>query len=111
MLSKTTINANDTIQLTVPVSNTGKRIGTEVVQGYIRKVNEIDGPIKTLRGYKRVKISADKTLQIAIDLNPSSFEFFDWSQRKMMVNPGEYEVYYGNSSDSKHLKTTKITIQ
>jgi len=48
---------------------------------------------------------------VSIDLTPNSFEFFDWSQRKMMVTPGEYEVYYGNSSDSKNLKTIQITIR
>lgn len=110
-LSKTTIKADETIQLTVPVTNTGKRTGNEVIQVYIRKVNDIDGPLKTLRGYKRVEIPAGKTQQVAIDLNPSSFEFFDWSQRKMMVTPGEYEVYYGNSSDAKNLKISRITVR
>ena len=106
-LSKTSIKANETIQLTVPVTNTGKRNGVEVVQVYIRKVNDVDGPIKTLRGFKRVEIQAGKTQQISIELGSSSFEFFDRSQHKMMVTPGEYEVYYGNSSDIKNLKIIK----
>jgi len=110
-LSKTTIAANETVQLTIPVNNAGKHDGVEVVQVYVRKVNDIDGPLKTLRGFKRVEIPAGKNQQVAIDLSPSSFEFFDWSQRKMMVTPGEYEVYYGNSSDIKSLKEVKITIQ
>jgi beta-glucosidase len=110
-LSKTTIAANETVQLTIPVTNAGRRDGVEVVQVYVRKVNDIDGPLKTLRGFKRVEIPAGKNQQVAIDLSPSSFEFFDWSQRKMMVTPGEYEVYYGNSSDIKSLKEVKITIQ
>jgi len=109
-LSKTTTKADETIQLTVPVTNYGKRDGIEVVQVYVHKVNDIEGPLKTLRGFKRVEIPAAKTRQVSIDLNPSSFEFFDWSQRKMMVTPGEYEVYYGNSSDSKNLKLVKVTI-
>ena len=110
-VSKTAIATNENVQLTVPVSNTGKRVGVEVVQVYVRKVNDIEGPLKTLRGYKRVEIPAGKTQQVAVDLNPSSFEFFDWSQRKMMVTPGEYEVSYGNSSDYKYLKNIKITIR
>ena len=110
-LSKTAIAANETVQLTVPVSNTGKRRGTEIVQVYVRKANDIDGPLKTLRGFKRVEIPAGESQQVNIELTPASFEFFDWSQRKMMVTPGEYEVYYGNSSDSKNLKTKKITIR
>jgi beta-glucosidase len=110
-LSKTTIKADDTIQLTVPVTNVGKCDGVEVVQVYVRKVNDIEGPLKTLRGFKRMGIPAGITQQVAIDLTPSAFEFFDWSQRKMTVTPGEYEVYYGNSSGSKNLKTIQITIR
>ena len=110
-VSKTAIATNENVQLTVPVSNTGKRDGVEVVQVYVRKVNDIEGPLKTLRGYKRVEIPAGKTQQVSVDLNPTSFEFFDWSQRKMMVTPGEYEVSYGNSSDYKYLKIIKITIR
>ena len=109
-LSKTAINPEETVQLTIPVTNTGKRDGVEVVQVYVRKVNDIEGPIKTLRGFKRIEIPKGKTKKVSIELSPSSFEFYDWSQRKMMVTPGEYEVYYGNSSDVKDLKMVKITI-
>jgi len=110
-ISKTTIKTDETIQLTLPVKNTGEIDGTEIVQVYIRKVNDIDGPIKTLRGFKRVEISAGETQQVTLELTPSSFEFYDWNQRKMSVTPGEYEVYYGNSSDAKDLKMIKLLIQ
>jgi beta-glucosidase len=109
--SKTTITAAESIQLTLPVSNIGNRNGAEVVQVYVRKVNDIDGPIKTLRGFKRIEIGAGKSQNVSITLNPSSFEFFNWNQQKMVVTPGEYEVFYGSSSDVKDLKTNKITIQ
>ncbi|MFI5139022.1 MAG: fibronectin type III-like domain-contianing protein [Sphingobacteriales bacterium] len=109
--NKTAIGTGETIQLTVPVTNAGKRDGAEVVQVYVRKVNDIEGPLKTLRGFKRVEIPAGKSQQAVIDLAPSAFEFFDWSERKMMVTPGEYEVYYGNSSDGKDLKMVKVTIR
>jgi len=109
-LNKTSIKANESIQLTVPVTNAGKRDGAEVVQVYIRKVNDTDGPLKTLRGYQRVEIPAGKTKQVSLNLEPSSFEFFDWSQRKMAVTPGEYEVFYGNSSDGKKMKMNKVTV-
>jgi len=109
-LSQPTIKANEAVKITIPVSNTGKRQGTEIVQVYVRKVNDVDGPLKTLKGFQRVALKAGEKANVTIDLPASSFEFYDWSQRKMMVTPGEYEVYYGNSSDSKNLKTTKITV-
>ena len=110
-LSKTTIKANESIQLTVPVTNIGKRNGTEIVQIYVRKLNDLEGPLKTLKGFKRVELAAGKSQMVTIDLPSSSFEFYDWSQRKMMVTPGDYEVFYGNSSDAKDLKISKVTIQ
>jgi beta-glucosidase len=73
-------------------------------------VNDLEGPLKTLRGFKRVHVKAGKTTQITIDLWPGSFEFYDWNQRKMAVTPGEYEIYYGNSSDNDDLKITRIKI-
>jgi beta-glucosidase len=109
-ISKTTIKDNEAVQLTVPVKNTGKRDGTEIVQVYIRKVNDVEGPLKTLRGFQRVDVAAGKTNITIINLPPSSFEFYDRDQNKMAITPGEYEVYYGNSSDDKNLKMTKITI-
>jgi beta-glucosidase len=108
--SRKEIKNNETFELTIPVSNTGKRTGTEVVQVYVKKVNDTDGPIKTLRSFKKLEVAAGKTVQVTIALPPSSFEFFDRNQQKMTVTHGEYEVYYGNSSDSKDLKMIKITI-
>jgi len=110
-VSKTTINANEPVSMTIPVKNTGKRDGTEVVQVYVHKVNDIDGPLKTLRGFQRVKVPAGKATQVTIRLLPSTFEFYDWSQRKMTVTPGEYEVFYGNSSDAKDLKHLSVIIK
>jgi len=107
---KTEIRNNETVELTIPVSNTGKRDGTEILQVYVKKVNDVDGPSKTLRGFKRVELKAGKTTPVTIELAPSSFEFYDRSQHKMAVTPGEYEVFYGTSSDAKDLKMLKISL-
>jgi beta-glucosidase len=110
-LNKTNIKTNETIELIVSVSNTGKRDGTEIVQVYVRKVNDAHGQLKTLRGFQRIDIAAGKTRQAVINLPCTAFEFFDRASGKMAVTAGEYEIWYGNSSDTKDLKMTKITIQ
>ena len=109
-LNNTAIKANESVELTIPVSNKGKRNGTEIVQVYVRKLNDTDGPLKTLKGFQRVDVSAGKTVQAVINLPYNSFEFFDRSTGKMAVVAGEYEVLYGNSSDAKDLKATTIMI-
>jgi beta-glucosidase len=58
-----------------------------------------------------VNIAAGKTREITIDLPRSAFEFFDRASGEMAVVPGEYEVWYGNSSDTKDLKMVNITVQ
>ncbi len=108
---KNEIHSGGSIELTVPVSNTGKRIGTEIVQVYINKVDNPDGSSKSLRGFQRVAIASGKTHEIRIDLPRSAFEFFDRTSGKMAVVPGEYEIWYGNSSDIKDLKMVSITVQ
>lgn len=104
------IKANDSVELRIPVTNTGKSDGTEVVQVYIHKLNDTDGPLKTLRGFQRITLAAGKTNQANFTLPYSAFEFYDRASGKITITPGEYEVYYGNSSDAKDLKSIKITV-
>ena len=110
-VSKSAIRPDETIQLTIPVVNTGKVTGAEVVQVYIRKSGDTGGPLKTLKGFRRVELAAGASARVTIDLPPSSFEFYHQGHRAMMVSPGQYEVYYGNSSDPEDLKKIIITIQ
>jgi beta-glucosidase len=110
-VSKTEIKNVESVDLTIPVSNTGKRDGTEIVQVYVRKVNDTDVSYKTLKGFQRVDIAAGKTHQVAINLPHTAFEFFDKASCKMAVTAGEYELLYGTSSDNKDLKTINITIK
>jgi beta-glucosidase len=109
--SKTTLSKTEPVQLTIPVKNIGKRSGTEVLQVYIRKINDVEGPLKTLRAYSRITLDAGKAKTEKIVLNPNAFEFYDWTQRQMAVTPGQYEVFYGNSSDAKDLKSIIITLR
>jgi len=110
-INNTNIKNNERVELIIPVLNTGKLDGTEIVQVYVRKVNDTDGPLKTLRGFQRVDVAAGKTNQAEIKLSPAAFEFYDRATGKMAVTAGEYQIFYGNSSDTKDLKTVKILVE
>lgn len=105
------INKDEKVELAIPVTNTGKRDGVEIVQVYVRKVGDADGPIKTLKGFSRIKVGAGKTETATISLPYDSFEFFDREKVAMAVAPGEYEIFYGTSSDSNDLRSAKIHIR
>src|SRR6185312_948986 len=109
-ISKSTITKSETVQLTIPVANTGKRDGIEVLQVYIRKLNDTAAPLKTLRAFKRVSLSSGKSEMVKLDIPAKAFEFFDEAEGIEKVQPGNYELLYGESSANKDLKPVKITI-
>jgi beta-glucosidase len=108
--NKNEIGRNENLQLNIPVSNTGKKDGTEIVQVYVRKANDASGLAKTLRGFQRINVAKSKTVNAVIDLPYSAFEFYDDNALQLKVTPGEYEIFYGNSSDAKDLKMMKINV-
>ena len=96
-------------QVSIPVTNTGKRNGTEIVQLYIRDLSDKEGPLKSLRGFQRVEVKAGETATTTITLDAKSFEFWDAATNTMRTKPGQYEILYGNSSCDKDLKRLTIT--
>ena len=94
----------------VPVKNIGRRSGAEVVQLYIRDLQDADGPLKSLRGFGRVNVAAGQTATVTMQLTPQSFEFWDAATNSMRVKPGKYEILVGTSSQDKDLKKTTVTL-
>ena len=99
-----------TESITIPVTNTGQCDGTEIVQVYIRNLADVEGPLKSLRGFQRVEVKAGQTATATISLTPKSFEFWDAETNTMRTKPGTYEILYGNSSQDKDLKKLTITL-
>ena len=97
-------------QVTIPVANTGKCNGTEIVQLYIRDLSDKEGPLKSLRGFQRVDVKAGQSATATISLDAKSFEFWDATTNTMRTKPGQYEILYGSSSLDKDLKRITITI-
>ena len=97
-------------KITISVTNTGKRDGTETIQAYLRNPADAEGPIKTLRGYTRVELKAGETKTVTIDLPRHAFEWWDAETNTMRVKPGKYEVLVGTSSMDKDLKKLAINM-
>jgi len=109
-VSSNQIKNGDNLTITIPVANTGKREGTEILQVYVRKQNDTSGVTKTLRGFRRINVPAAKTVNAVIVLPYAAFEFYDDKALQMKVTPGEYEIFYGNSSNAKDLKSMKVNV-
>lgn len=101
---------HDSLLLTIPVTNTGKRSGTELLQVYIRKVADTTGPLKTLRSFKKVTLPAGGNARVQLALPRTAFAFYDNNTQEVAAAPGEYELWYGNSSAGKDLQMMKVSL-
>ncbi|SDH76262.1 beta-glucosidase BglX [Winogradskyella thalassocola] len=97
-LSTTEINASEHIEVSVNVTNAGKRNGEEVVQLYIRDlVGSLVRPIKELKGFKKLMIKAGETKTVTFKINAETLQFYT-ANKKWEVEPGAFEVWVGGSS-------------
>ena len=94
-------------KIVIPVTNTGSREGTEVVQLYVRKPDDAAGPIKTLRAFRRVTVPAGQTVEVTIPLDKETFLWWSEKDQDMVPVRGNYELLYGSSSADSALQ--KVT--
>ena len=108
-LSSNRVSPNGKVTATVNVTNTGKRRGDDVVQLYIHDpVASISQPVRRLRGFERVTLDPGKSRTVSFTLDRSDFGFYDNSGR-FVVEPGQIDVYAGDSSDAQDTQTLTVT--
>ena len=110
-LSASTMNKDGEVTLTVPVTNTGKREGTETVQVYVKALDYPDAPIKSLKGFQKLSLKAGETATATITLDGEAFEYYDESIDELSTRPGRYQILYGNSSQEKDLKMISLFVR
>ena len=110
-LSASTMNKDGKVTLTVPVTNTGKREGTETVQVYVKALDYPDAPIKSLKGFQKLSLKAGETATATITLDGETFEYYDESIDELSTRPGRYQILYGNSSQEKDLKMIPLFVK
>lgn len=90
----------------VNVTNTGKCAGDEVVQLYVRdKVGSVITYDSQLRGFERVSLRPGETKKVIFTLKPEDLQLLDRNMN-WTVEPGEFEIMIGASSQDIKLKET-----
>jgi beta-glucosidase len=98
-LSKTTISADETLEATVTVTNTGGYDGEEVVQLYIRDVvASITRPVKELKGFQKIFLKAGESKEVRFTLSEEDLKFYNYDL-DFVAEPGEFIVFIGGNSD------------
>lgn len=111
VLANDRIKSGEPLKLTVNVTNSGQRGGEEVVQVYLKKQEDAEGPVKTLRAFKRVYIPAGKSVDVEFSLNDKELEWWDTQSNTMRVCAGKYDVMVGRSSQEQDLQHGSFVIE
>ena len=98
-------------KLTFTLTNTGRREGTEIVQVYVRRTTDTEGPQKSLKAFSRVTLKAGERQTVTIDLPRERFEGWDAQTNTMRVVPGPYEIMVGGTSANEGLLRTTVKIK
>lgn len=107
-LNKASYNDGETITVTFTLANNGARAATEVAQLYVRDmVGSIARPVKELKGFKRVTLSAGESTQVQFELPVSELSFYGLDMVKK-VEPGDFTLYVGGDSDCTLSTTFKV---
>lgn len=101
------ITEDGSMAVAVDVKNIGRCSGETVVQLYVSKIDDEDGPIRTLRGYERISLDAGEKGRIVIPVNDETLLWWDEEVGRMATVPGKYILQIGDSSDENRLKTIK----
>jgi len=102
-LSSKSIRPDGRLSVSVEVTNTGKRAGDEVVQLYIHDVAaSVTRPVKELKGFERISLRPGESRRVEFTLGPQELGFYNREMR-FVVEPGEFKVFVGDSSDDERL--------
>ncbi|MEK6780684.1 MAG: beta-glucosidase BglX [Bacteroidota bacterium] len=101
-LTKTVVSSSDSILVSVDVSNTGLRGGSEVVQLYIRDlVGSVTRPVKELKAFHKIYLNAGEKKTVHFTLTKKDLAFYN-NDLNFVSEPGKFHVYLGgNSRDVK----------
>ena len=97
-LDKAAIRPGEPLTISVTVTNSGARVGEDVVQLYVRDlVGSVTRPVKELKGFEKIMLQPGETRMIRFTLTDAALAFtradLSWGSE-----PGNYKLWVGPSS-------------
>lgn len=97
--NKKVMGMEETLTVTVPVTNTGNREGAEVVQLYISDLkSSLPRPVKELKGFSKVKLASGETKEVTFTFGKDALSFFDNTRHEWEAETGKFEAVIAASA-------------
>lgn len=98
-LSSNLININDSLIVSLKITNTGSRKGAETVQLYVNEqIPSVARPLRELKGFKKVELEPGECKTVDFLLNRSAFSYYDVINKSWKANTGTFNIEIGSSS-------------
>ena len=110
VLNKAEMYLNDTINVSLNISNTGKYAGEEVVQLYLKdEVAQPIRPLKELKDFQKVSLKAGEFKTLTFKIEKSKLSFYD-DDLNYITQPGDFKLMIGSASNDIRLEQ-KFTLK
>ena len=97
-ISSPKLTGDQTLKVSVDVTNSSGVAGKEVVQLYIRDVvGSVTRPVKELKGFEKLLINGGETKTVSFEITPEDLKFYN-SDLEFVWEPGEFDIMVGANS-------------
>lgn len=98
-VSQEKMSVDESIQVAVTITNTGTRVGKEIVQLYVLpQASSVPRPVKELKGFEKVLLAPGESREVTFTIDESAFKYFDTVANQWYVESGAYDLAIGRSS-------------
>lgn len=98
-ISSKSITVADSLVVTIPVKNTGKVAGKEVVQLYVNdEKSSLPRPLKELKGFKKISLQPGEEKMVSFTLTKESLSYYDDRKNTWIAEPGKFKIMIGASA-------------
>jgi beta-glucosidase len=104
------ITSDGSVTVTIPVTATGNRDATIVVQGYVAPVAPTAvRPPKELKTWSKQVVAAGSTSPVTLEFGADAFHHWDTATNQWIVEPGDYDLVIAASATDEHARL-RVTI-
>lgn len=99
-INKPAMPVGGSVKVRVPVTNTGAREGSEIVQMYITDVEcTLERPEKELKDFVKLTLAPGETKVAEFTIRPEHLQYYDDAQHQWVAEPGRFVAHVAAASD------------